>query len=382
MPLGVLFFTVHMHMAPTVVGLGLTIGGGVSLLLGPVGGHLVDEIGPKRALLGSWLLSAAAAASWVLVHNLLVLAIVESVQALAGGVGWNAMTALLAARSDEAEMSTVMATQYSLKNFGFGAGGLLSTLALAGGGIGFDLAVYANAASFLLGALLIAAVPAPPRVRAATVDGEAPTTIWTVLTDWRYVSLALLGSLIAFNQVGLSVVLPLWVVLRTHAPRALVGLMFTLNTVLVVTVQLRVSGRIRRLTDVPRAFRLAALAMLVAAGAYFASHLVGAAAAIVLLFGGTVLLTATEMLASACAFVVSLQLARPGHRGKYLSVFGLGWAIEGMVGPTAGTALVDAGAIVPWAGIAAAVASGALVSAAIVRRVRSVPEEAAGLAVR
>jgi MFS family permease len=380
LPLGILFFTLHEGMAPTTVGLGLTIGGAVSFVLAPAAGSLIDVLGPKRALLTGWVLSAGAAGSWVLVHNLLALALVTAVGGFVTGIGWNAVTILLTGASDESELPQVMATQYSLRNFGFGAGGLLSVLALAAGGIGFDLAVYANALSFLIAAALAAGTPAPPRPRVA--DPEDTTTIWTVLTDWRYVSLSLLGSLIAFNQTGLQVILPLWVVLRTHAPRELVGLLFTLNTVLVVTGQLWFSRSVNELRDVARAYRCAAAAMVLAGAAYVGSHLVGEAPAIVLLTAGTVALTATEMWSSAASFVVSLRLAREEHRGKYLSVWGMGWGIEGTAGPTVGTALVSAGAVLAWPVIALAVGVGSLASGAIVRSAtRSVPEEPARAAV-
>jgi MFS family permease len=367
-PLGVLFFTLHMHMRATTVGLGLTIGGGVSFLLAPLAGQLIDVVGAKRAMLGSLVLAAASDGSWVLVHGLPALAAVSAAGSVFGGMSWNASATLLAGRSEESDLSMVMASQYSLRNFGFGAGGLLSTLALAAGGVGFDLAVYVNAASFLVAAVLVLGVPsAPPR---ASAERRADsTTIWTVLTDTRYVALALLGSLIAFNQTGLQVILPLWVVDHTHAPRELVGLLFTFNTVLVVTCQFWFSRRVTQLRDAPRAYGWGTAAMLVASAAYLSSHYVPGAAAIVLLGAGTLMLTVTEMWASAAGFVVTLKLAHEEHRGKYLSVFGMGWAIEGTAGPTVGTSLVASGALLPWTVIAAVVALGALGSAAVVRRV-------------
>jgi MFS family permease len=367
-PLGILFFTLHMHMRATTVGLGLTIGGGVSFLLAPVSGQLIDVVGAKRAMLLALLVAAAAEGSWVFVHSLPMLVLVQSVGSVFGGMGWNASTTWLAGRSEDGDLAMVMASQYSLRNFGFGAGGLLSTLALAAGGIGFDLAVYANAASYLIAAMLVAGVASPP-ARPLADERTDTTTIWTVLADTRYVALALLGSLIAFNQVGLQVILPLWVVDHTHAPRELVGLLFTFNTVLVVTCQLWFSRRVTELRDAPRAYGWATVAMLAAAGAYLSSHYVFRSAAIVLLATGTIMLTVTEMWASACGFVVSLKLAREEHRGKYLSIFGMGWAIEGTAGPTVGTSLVASGALLPWTVITAVVAVGTLGSAALVRRV-------------
>ncbi|WP_249009659.1 MFS transporter [Conexibacter sp. DBS9H8] len=368
MPLGILFFTLHQHMAATTVGLGLTIGGASSFLLAPVGGQIVDAIGAKRALIGTWLLSSLVAAGWLLVHTLAGLAVIEVVGSLCGGIGWNAGTIVLTARSAPEDQSMVMASQYSLRNFGFGAGGLLSTLALGLGGVAFDAAVLINAASFLIGAALAAGVSIPRRP-ARSDENPDPMTLWAVLRDGRYVSLAALGSLIAFNQVGLQVILPLWVVHRTAAPREIVGLLFTLNTILVVVGQLYFSRRVREVSDAPRAYLGAALAMIGAAVAYLASHYVGAPPAIALLMVGTLLLTVCEMWSQAASFVVSLGLAHPEHRGKYLSVFSMGWGIENTAGPTVGTALIAVGVFAPWAALAGIVAVGAGASAQLTRGV-------------
>ena len=379
MPLSVLFFTLHEHLPVTTVGLGLTIGGAVALLSAPFTGQFIDAVGPKRALLVSWIGAAAGAASWLAVHSLFSLTLVESVTAVFGGMGWNAGALFIAGRNDRDELSQVMAAQYSLRNLGFGLGGLLATVALAAGGTGFVAAVLINALSYVVAVGLALWVPAPPP-RPVTRQADA-TTIWTVLADRRYVALALLGSLIAFNQVGLSVVLPLWVVHHTAAPRALVGLLFALNTLMVVACTMSLSARFRRLADAPLAYLLAAVAMMLAAGAYLGAHPVGAFAAVVLLMLGTALLTLTEMLVSAATFVVSLGLADTAHQGKYLSVFGIGSAIEGMAGPTAGTALVSVGLLLPWPALALIVGTGALASAALVRGAEphpSVAEEAAG----
>jgi MFS family permease len=366
MPLTILFFTIHVGMRATTVGLAMTVGGAIAMVLAPVGGHLIDELTPKRALMLAWVGSALSAASWLLVHNFWELALSQAALNVFTGIGWNASLALLVDLSDEGDISKVMATSYSLRNFGFGAGGLLSVLALAAGSIGFELAVYANTATFVLGAALTVGLVAPPR-KPKDPDAEA-ITIWTVLSDWRYVGLSFLNALIAFNQVGLSVVLPLWIVFHTHAPKEMIGLMYTLNTAMVVTCQLWVSRNVSEPSDTLPVYLRGALTMAAAAGFYLGAHYVGEGAAIALVIAGTVMLTWTEMLVSACSFVVSIAFAHDQHRGKYLSVFGMGWALEATLGPTVGTALVAAGILFPWPAIAAIVAAGTFGSRAVVRR--------------
>lgn len=65
-PLTVLFFVVHVGIAAHLVGLGMSIGGVLTMVSAPLGGHLVDRFGPRRALICGWLLAAwpSAATRW------------------------------------------------------------------------------------------------------------------------------------------------------------------------------------------------------------------------------------------------------------------------------------------------------------------------------
>jgi MFS family permease len=377
MPLSILFFTVHKGMAPTTVGLGITIGGLVALLAAPLGGHLIDDIGPKRSLIGGCLVAAVGFAGFPLVHTLPELAVVQVVANVSGSMSWTATSTMLGQIRTQEQLPGAMAAQYSLRNLGFGTGGLLAAVALAVGGVGFDVAVYLDVASFLIAAALVVPVSAPVRPDSQPMAGRDPVSLLTVLRDWRYVTLGLAGSLIYFNQTGLQVVLPLWVVLYTHAPRAIVGALFTFNTAMVVFGQVRMASLVQTLSDAPRAYRRGALLMAIGSVTFLASHYCGELMAIGLLTAGTALLTLTEMSVTAAGMFASVTLADPEHRGKYLSVYGLGFGLEGTVGPSAGTALTSAGVLVPWPAITALVMLGTLTSAVMVEGASSRIEPAA-----
>lgn len=367
MPLSILFFTVHEGMAPTTVGFGITIGGLVSLLATPFGGQLIDELGPKRSMIGGCLVAAMGFAAFPLVHTLLELALVQSVANLSGSMTWTASSTMLGQIRTQEQLPRAMAAQYSLRNLGFGTGGLLAAAALAVGGIAFDIAVYVDVASFLIAVALVVPFSAPVSTASQATAGADTVNLLSVLRDWRYVALGAVGSLIYFNQTALQVVLPLWVVLYTHAPRAIVGGLFTLNTGMVVFGQVRMASLVRTLSDAPRAYLRGAVLMGVGSAAFLASHYTGELAAIALLAAGTALLTLTEMCVTAAGMLASVTLADPAHRGKYLAVYGLGFGLGGTVSPSAGTALTSAGVLAPWPAIAAIVALGTLTSAALVK---------------
>lgn len=367
MPLTVLFFVIHEHVAAHLVGLGMSIGGVIALALAPLGGQLVDHIGSKRALIAAWLLGCAAVACYALVRNWLEIIVVITALAFAGNLSGTARSTLLAGIVEDTQISRVMAIARSFRNAGYGIGGLLATAALATGGTGFLLAVYGDAASFLLAALLVSGMASRLAEPAQAAHDRDEIRLGAVLTDWRYLAVTAFDALTSFHQVALQIALPLWVVLYTHAPRALVGLLFTLNTAAVVVAQVRVSRDVRGLADAPATYVRCALSMAGAGAAFLGSHYVGAVPAVALLVVGALLMTGAEMFAAAAEWVVSFGLSDDGHRGKYLAVYSMGGSLGDAVGPSVSTALMSGGAVMVWPVIAAIVACGSLASAAIAR---------------
>jgi dipeptide/tripeptide permease len=163
--------------------------------------------------------------------------------------------------------------------------------------------------------------------------------------------------------------LPLWVVLHTQAPRAVAGILFTINTVVVVLFQVKATSGVNSIADVPRTYRRGAALMGLCAAAYLAAHYVGAAAAVALLVVGLLLHTGTEMFVSAGELTASVELADDAHRGKYMSIYRLGYAVQDALAPLIVTSLLAIGTIWLWPVLALLVCIGALASATIANQV-------------
>ena len=368
-PLTVLYFTLHVGLSVPSVGLGLTIGGVIALVFAPLSGVLIDALGAKRVLLGYWALAALAYAGYGLVSNwaefVVAVAIAEVSTSAASTAGKSALVDL----STGADRVTMLASRRSLRNLGFGIGGLLATAALAIGGAAFLVVVYGDALSFAVAIALIAGLPIPARPRStkhSPVQG-----LRRVVADRLYLGVTALDFFSSFYATSLEIALPLWVVVHTNAPRALAGILFTLNTAIVVGVQVKATASVRGLAHVPRAYTKAAAAMALGAGAYLASHYVGEIAAVALLVMGLLLHTTTEMFASAGEWTASIELSDDAHRGQYLSVFSLGSSLQDALGPTVITAVLALGTVWLWPVLAAVVSTGALLTASLTRRAAS-----------
>jgi MFS family permease len=365
LPLSVLYFTIHVGLSPSSVGAGLTIGGLIALGFVPLGGIVIDRFGPKPVLLGCWGLATLAYAGYGLVRNWGEFLAAVTVAGIATAVSSTAGKALLAELATGGQRVKLLASQRSLGNLGYGAGGLLATAALAIGGIAYDCVVYGDAVTFLVAIVLVwrVSVPAGPAVadeRRGATDG-----LRLVLSDRRYLALSALDFLTTFQDGALAVALPLWVVLHTQAPRALAGILFTINTLAVVLFQVKATSGVNSIADVPRSYRRGAVVMAACGAAYLAAHYVGEAAAIVLLVLALLLHTATEMFVSAGEWTASVELADDARRGAYLSIYRLGYSVQNALAPLIVTSLLAIGAVWLWPVLALAVCGGALASAVI-----------------
>jgi MFS family permease len=366
-PLSVLFFTQHVGLSPGSVGAGLTIGGLIALAFVPLAGLVIDGLGPRRALVAYWILAAGAYAAYGLVGTWAEFVLAVTFAEIASAAASTASKALLAELATGDERVALMASRRSLRNLGYGVGSLLSAAALAIGGGAFLVVVYTNAASYLVAIGLVAGLPVrAPHPEASGV--RAADGLRRVLRDRRYLALTGLDLLVDFNATALEVAVPLWVVLHTHAPRAVAGVLFTVNTAMVVLAQVRLTAGVRGLADAPRAYRRAAVTMVLSAAAYLAAHSVGEIPAIGLLIVGVVAHTSAEMFASAGQWTVSIDLADERHRGQYLAVFSLGAALEGAIGPVVVTSLLRLGTVWLWPALALVIATGALLTGALARR--------------
>ncbi|MFT3864461.1 MAG: MFS transporter [Solirubrobacterales bacterium] len=364
-PITVLYFTVYVGLSATSVGTGLTVGALAALALAPVTGALVDRVGAKPVLMASMALASLAYASYGLVDSwaTLVVAVAAAEIAAAGhSTGRKAMIANIASGRTRTRM---LASQRSVRNIGYGIGGLLATLALALGGDAYLGVVYGDAASFLVAIALVAGIEVPPLVGYAARPGGAWRGLRTVAKDRRYLALTAAAVPGTFYIAALDIAMPLWIVRYTEAPAPVAGLLFAMNTVIVVAFQVRASRGIDGPQSASRAYRRAAALMGLCAAAFLAAHYVDRSAAILLLVLGALAHVGVEMFASAGEWVTSMELAPADHRGSYLSVFSLGNSLQDALGPTFVTVVLLLGAAWLWPTLAALVWAGTLASAAI-----------------
>ncbi|MFD7415444.1 MFS transporter [Kitasatospora purpeofusca] len=350
----VLFFTRSIGLTPTSVALGLTVAGVCGVFAGVPMGRLADRVGSKRLLLVVGPLEAAAVLGYAFVHSFAAF-VVLACAATALSRGATAVRSALIARALPAEGQVrARALLRSVMNAGLVVGSGGAAIALqADSYTGYVTMMVLDAVSFLGVTVLLAGLPVSGTAAGATgaagaagAAADDPRGPRTALRDRRYLLVTALHAVLELQLAVLTVGLPLWIVLGTGAPAAMVAAVNVVNCLLVVVFQVRAS---RGVTDVASAARACARGALLLAGGclvYAAAQYGPAWAAAGALLVGALVHTLGELLTSAGGWTLSLDLADPRSHGEYQGVFMSGQAAAHVIGPLVVTlTAVDHGAV-------------------------------------
>lgn len=353
------YFVRSVGLSPTQVGVGLSCGGVAGLALGVPIGHLADSYGPRlvtralTAFLAVLLVAATQVHSYVLV--LVILTLLGVVEA-GTDVGRGAIISALVGAEDRVRVS---AYSRSVFNAGFSVGVLA-----AGVAIGVDnrpaylSLMLGNALTAISCWVLYARLPQIPGNRA---DEDSPSMM-LALRDLPYVAVAQVTGLTRLGAAVLTVGMPLWVVEHTDAPRPLAAWLITINTLLVVLLQVRAARGATTVAAVTRLQLYAFVALVLACVAAAFTADLGRWPAVALLVVVTVLLTMGELWGESARWLLRYELAPDSAQGQYGGVFQLGTAVPTVAGPAMVTALTDHLTLAGWLVIAAVFAVGVVLT--------------------
>ncbi|MFG2000805.1 MFS transporter [Spirillospora sp. NPDC048911] len=333
-----LFFIRVVGMSPGQIGLGLTVAWAAGSFAGVPLGALADRRGPRGTAILLALATPGSVGAFLTVRSFLPFVLAACLYAsFQSGLG-AARQALLAGLVEPGRRTEARAFLQSTANAGLAIGAALGGLALQFDTEGAYLAIFAvDAVAFLVTGLILTRLPALPP--APPVESGEPKL--AVLRDRPYALLTLINTVMLLYMPMLSLVMPLWVVERTGAPRWTVAAMLVINTVCVVLFQVRVARGVTGLASATRFVRLAGMIML-ACCAVFALSAYGSSAwpTALILLAGVVLQVAGEMFLAAGAWEIGFGLAPARRQGQYQGFFGMGVPLARMLGPVLLTTLI------------------------------------------
>ncbi|MEU7583944.1 MFS transporter [Streptomyces sp. NPDC041068] len=365
------YFTRQVDLSANQVASGLAVAGVVALGISLLGGALADRYGARRVLAAVYLGRGVCCAAYVFVTDFWQFMVVTLCAVACDRAGPPVLQALVAvAVPERQERTRLLAVVNVVRNCGLGVGAIAAGAALVGDTqAAYRVTLLAIGLAFLGGAVLVLRVPetaAPAADAAPEAAGEQPVRS-RVLPDARYLTLTGLNFLLFFFDTMLLVAMPVWILDHTGAPRATVSVLFALNTVLVVVLQVPVSKLATSQRRTTRMLTWTGSVLAVSSLCFAESGSVGGGPAVAWLAAAVVTLSLAEVIANSAVWDLSIALAPEEQRGRYLSVFNLSVAGQRVLGPLLVTGLLLGSGTLGWV-VAAAVLAVAGVAAERVAR--------------
>jgi len=328
------------HWSPAMASIALAVYGAARLSCAPFTGPIIDRLGAVRVLKISLFIAGLALVVMPFVAKpLLTFALLAVWAAFAQATG-PACMALLAGLAPSEQRRGVFALQRLGANLGMSigpaVGGFLAHLR-------YDLLFWCDGLTALAAALFVSVrLPSVGRERQAA---KAPRS--SSRSAWRdprvlYVLLSSLPALFVFFQAEGAV--SLWVVDGLKFDTRFYGLMFTLNTLLIVAFELPLNLAMSKWPHRP-VFMLGAACFAVGFGSLGLAHSAAA------LFGAVVVWTFGEMIMVPGLADVVASFAPADRRGEYMGLYALTFSVAMAVGRPLGLdAYAYFGPMAMWSG--------------------------------
>lgn len=346
-----LYATRVVHLSSERVGLGLTIAGAVGLVAAVPMGDLADRYGPREMARAGMLAQCVAAICYLFIGNFAEFVIVATADMLS----LNALLsfdAVLLRRVGGEDAAAFRASTRAIINLGM-------SLGLVGYGVAVQIATpdayrslfFLNALTFLATWVILGRLPRYEPLRRPKGGPR-----WVALTDKAFVGFTAVNGAMSIQYFALILLLPLWVVDHTHAPRWSISLLVLINTLVVVMFQVRVGRNVKTVRNGGSALRRAGVIFLVSCSAMGLAAGLPGWAALLLLTAAVVLHTFAELWHSSGSFALEFGLAPAHAQGQYHGVAVIGAGVGQAAAPVLLVGLVLSLGRIGWVGLGACLA--------------------------
>jgi MFS family permease len=335
-PFLALHFIQNLKFSASEAGLALGVYGIVSLLTSPFAGRLADRVGAQRILtlslllggLGFWALPLLKTLPQVVAGMVVLSAVSEAMRP--------ATLALVSDLAPPELRRQAFALNRLAINLGMSVGPALGGFLAAHS---FQMLFWVDGATSIAAGLVLLLFPL--RITSVETHAEGAPSLGAIADRrLRYVILCLLPVILVFFQHEGP--LPVWMVDQLGIPTSHYGLLFTVNTVMIVFLEVRLNSATAHWSPA-RALSVGSLLCTVGFGglAFLSSYWGIVATVVVWTFGEMILFPATAAYVS--------ELAPPARRGEYMGFYSMTFGIGFTLGPWAGLTVLElAGARALW----------------------------------
>jgi MFS family permease len=324
-----LYATKVVHLSTAQTGLGLTIAGLIGVAATVPVGDLADRRGPRGTVQAVMLVQAAAAICYLFVHNFAGFTIVATIDTLSMNASLSADGGALLRRVGGEDAAEFRARVQAIINLGISLGIVACGVAVeVGTPIAYRTLFVANAVTFLAAWMVVRRLP-----RYEPLPKPEGVRRWEALTDKPFVAYTLLSGAMFIQYFVIILLLPLWVVDHTHAPRWSISLFVLINTVLVVLFQVRIGRNVKTLSQGGSALRRAGIVFLFSCSAMGLATGIPAWATLLLLAAAVALHTYGELWHASGSYALDFGLAPQHAQGQYQGLAGIGTGLGQAAAP-------------------------------------------------
>ncbi|MGY2700602.1 MFS transporter [Nocardioides sp. HB32] len=346
------FFTQVVGLTAAQVGVGLTVAGVFAFSFAVPLGRLADRVGPKRQWAAGAFLSAALYLVWPFIESFPAYVAMVVVLQLVANAGWSGRGAYTIDVFPREERVRSMAFMRAALNIGFTVGAAIGGIALA-----FDnndvvrVVPWLTSAILFVNALFITRLPDATHDKVDELPAEKALG-GSALRNRGFLLLNVFDGVLSTNQVLLNIVIPLWLVQETDAPRVLLAWLFGTNTVMAVLLQVPAARGVNSVRTSLRAARISAAFFVLSCCIVLVTHDTLGWTTILLVWLGHVTVTGAELFQSAGRWGFLAELSDPDRRGEYQGVAQLGDTLGNVWAPAAYTFLALSWGAAGWVTIA------------------------------
>jgi MFS family permease len=333
-PFELLFGTVVVGLPLAQTGLGLSIGTGASILIGPLAGVFADRWGPVPVVVAANLAAAIGSLLLLSVHGFAAFVLVCFVVSGSTRAFWAAYTPLVGYVVGGDRLETWFGRFRAIRYAGIALGGGAAGLAvLPGLEVGLRVVLVLDAVSYVaaVALLVLAARMQVPGRATAESSGGTQGGYRAALTDPPNLALVGLNVLATTMLIAPWLGMPILVINQLGLPAWVAGVLAAVGTVSVAVPLLFTSrlaqgrSRVRVLAMASAFWALGSLVFLLAAIGLGAPALVVATAIVILGIG--------EAIYSPIADALPLALAPIGLGGRYSALHQLAWGVSSTFAP-------------------------------------------------
>ncbi|MBB5936171.1 MFS transporter [Streptomyces zagrosensis] len=341
-PYTLLFFPALLGISLTQVGLILTSTALVALPGMFWVGRLIDRTGARSVLIAASLLRAAGFTGYVAIQHVAAFALFSVMIALCNRAEQAASPALAVALAPEGERNRWLALTRTVFNAGIGGGALLGSALIVGGETALMWLGLANAASFLLAGLMLWPLRAsrvPPVDRAKASRGP-----WH---DGPFLMVVAINSALWLVALAVETGMSAYLVGSLGAPAWLAGMLFAVNTGLLIVLQLPLTSALERRGNISVLLAGTLLVAIFLVAMALGTALSGTAL-VVLLVIGMVIYTLGELATTHARYALLTDLPPAAELGSFLAFNQIAAGIFGALVPFVVAALLDSAPAGLW----------------------------------